>query len=196
MSDPVPNDDADEVLSSIRRLVAEKPEPARVPAAHDAARRPGRFVLTDALRVVDPAVDPQSHADQDGPEGRRLAPVVLTGPTFPEGDEADAPAGTSDPLTGMVRRELARAAEDVTAGGDIGPAGDDTPRSNTVLDGERHDQPTGATPDTPEDEALRRLVAEISRAELQGALGERITRNVQKLVRREIQRALLTRDME
>ncbi|MEZ5686318.1 MAG: hypothetical protein R3D78_10715 [Paracoccaceae bacterium] len=49
----------------------------------------------------------------------------------------------------------------------------------------------------PIDEAdLRDLVAEIIRQELQGTLGERITRNVRKLVRREIQRALLSRDME
>lgn len=38
--------------------------------------------------------------------------------------------------------------------------------------------------------ALRDLVGEIVRQELQGALGERITRNVRKLVRREIHRAL------
>ncbi|MGZ9810531.1 hypothetical protein ACXN5S_08715 [Pseudoroseicyclus sp. H15] len=37
---------------------------------------------------------------------------------------------------------------------------------------------------------LRRMVTEIIRDELQGALGERITRNVRKLVRREIYRAL------
>lgn len=48
----------------------------------------------------------------------------------------------------------------------------------------------------PFDEAdLRALVGDIIRQELQGALGERITRNVRKLVRREIQRALLSRDM-
>jgi hypothetical protein len=45
-------------------------------------------------------------------------------------------------------------------------------------------------------DALRDLVAEIIREELQGALGERITRNVRKLVRREIARALETRDLE
>ena len=45
------------------------------------------------------------------------------------------------------------------------------------------------------DEAmLRDLVSEIIRQELQGALGERITRNVRKLVRREIQRALQSQD--
>ncbi|MCU9849090.1 hypothetical protein OEZ60_13875 [Defluviimonas sp. WL0024] len=39
-------------------------------------------------------------------------------------------------------------------------------------------------------EALRALVAELIRQELQGPLGERVTRNMRMLVRREIQRAL------
>lgn len=47
-----------------------------------------------------------------------------------------------------------------------------------------------------DEEALRDLVAEIVRQELTGELGERITRNVRKLVRREIHRALLTREFE
>lgn len=47
-----------------------------------------------------------------------------------------------------------------------------------------------------DEEALRDLVAEIVRDELQGALGERITRNVRKLVRREIHRALAVQDLE
>ncbi|MFC4671705.1 hypothetical protein ACFO5X_24355 [Seohaeicola nanhaiensis] len=44
--------------------------------------------------------------------------------------------------------------------------------------------------------ALRQLVAEIVREELQGALGERITRNVRKLVRLEIQRALAAHGLD
>lgn len=47
-----------------------------------------------------------------------------------------------------------------------------------------------------DEDALRDLVAEIVREELTGDLGERITRNVRKLVRREIHRALLTREFE
>ncbi len=47
-----------------------------------------------------------------------------------------------------------------------------------------------------DEEALRDLVSDIVRAELQGALGERITRNVRKLVRREIHRALTAQDLE
>jgi len=47
-----------------------------------------------------------------------------------------------------------------------------------------------------DEDALRDLVSEIVREELQGALGERITRNVRKLVRREIHRALTAQEME
>ncbi len=47
-----------------------------------------------------------------------------------------------------------------------------------------------------DEDALRDMVAEIVRQELQGALGERITRNVRKLVRREIHRALTTQELD
>ncbi|WP_323783772.1 hypothetical protein [Leisingera sp.] len=46
-----------------------------------------------------------------------------------------------------------------------------------------------------DEDSLRELVASIVREELQGPLGERITRNVRKLVRREIQRALAAHDL-
>ncbi len=47
-----------------------------------------------------------------------------------------------------------------------------------------------------DEETLRDMVAEIVREELQGALGERITRNVRKLVRREIYRILSSQDFD
>ena len=43
---------------------------------------------------------------------------------------------------------------------------------------------------------LRNLVSEIIREELAGALGEKITRNVRKLVQREINRALMARGID
>ncbi|MGV6850431.1 MAG: hypothetical protein ACWA5A_18820 [Marinibacterium sp.] len=53
-----------------------------------------------------------------------------------------------------------------------------------------------ATDEMVLDEAtLRELVTDIVREELQGALGERITRNVRKLVRREIHRALAAQEL-
>ncbi|WP_299611725.1 hypothetical protein [uncultured Tateyamaria sp.] len=50
--------------------------------------------------------------------------------------------------------------------------------------------------DVLDEDALRDLVSDIVRQELQGALGERITRNVRKLVRREIHRALAAQELE
>ncbi|SDI34502.1 hypothetical protein [Aliiruegeria lutimaris] len=47
-----------------------------------------------------------------------------------------------------------------------------------------------------DEEALREMVSEMLHKELRGALGERITRNVRKLVRREIHRALASRDFD
>ena len=47
-----------------------------------------------------------------------------------------------------------------------------------------------------DENALREIVRETVREELQGALGERITRNVRKLIRSEIHRALAAQELE
>ncbi|ADO41511.1 conserved hypothetical protein [Ketogulonicigenium vulgare Y25] len=49
---------------------------------------------------------------------------------------------------------------------------------------------------TISEDSLRELIAEVLRTELQGELGERITSNVRKLVRREVLRSLNARDNE
>ena len=43
---------------------------------------------------------------------------------------------------------------------------------------------------------LREMVAQLVRDELQGTVGERITHNVRRLIRREIARALTLQDFE
>jgi hypothetical protein len=57
------------------------------------------------------------------------------------------------------------------------------------------DATTDAAP-AIDDAQLRALIATLLREELQGPLGERITRNIRKLVRREIERALAVRDFD
>ena len=47
-----------------------------------------------------------------------------------------------------------------------------------------------------DEEALRKLISEVVREELMGTLGERITRNVRKLVRREIYRILSSQEFD
>ena len=49
---------------------------------------------------------------------------------------------------------------------------------------------------TYDEDVLRELVRDLIREELQGGLGERITRNVRKLVRAEIARALASREFD
>ena len=96
-------------------------------------------------------------------------------PTRPEPDPAARDPRWADAAEAEIRRELE---EEVTASAFARFADDD-------LD------------DRPFDEdMLRDLVRDIIREELQGALGERITRNVRKLVRAEIARALAVRDFE
>jgi|GEM_PF-695288 len=55
---------------------------------------------------------------------------------------------------------------------------------------------TGESEAVLDEEALRDMVEDIVREVLQGELGDRITRNVRKLVRREIQRAMASREFE
>jgi len=69
------------------------------------------------------------------------------------------------------------------------------PATNATIAGDSRSMFAGD--DTLLDEGmLRELVIEVIRQELQGALGERITRNVRKLVRAEIHRALAGREFE
>lgn len=81
-------------------------------------------------------------------------------------------------------------------------SGDDAPVPEPEPEPRIDPQDDAETPDflaedrVLDEAALRELVADIVRQELQGALGERITRNVRKLVRREIQRAMTLQDLE
>ena len=73
---------------------------------------------------------------------------------------------------------------------------DAVPVAESVADFEPQDGFSQSVDDILDEEALRDIVSDIVREELQGALGERITRNVRKLVRREIHRALAAQDLE
>lgn len=76
-----------------------------------------------------------------------------------------------------------------------GPEAQATPASDAAARKPTPEAPVAA--DMPiDEEALRDLVVDIVREELQGALGERITRNVRRLVRREIHRALASQELD
>jgi hypothetical protein len=68
-----------------------------------------------------------------------------------------------------------------------------------VFDRPLDDGPTGAALQDAatgtDDAQLRDLIRDVLREELQGDLGQRITRNIRKLVRAELARALTVRDL-
>ncbi len=70
------------------------------------------------------------------------------------------------------------------------------PAVSAAAGAKRNEAQTQSAALTMDEKALRDLIAQVVREELQGVLGERITRNVRKLVRREIYRALAEQKSE
>lgn len=122
----------------------------------------------DAIKPHFHSYDAENDVQQDGQDGEDVS--------IADGVEAlsDATPKTSETSESNI------AAEDRLAMSEPEPDGFDYFSDTQLID----------------EEALRDMVGEIVRAELQGALGERITRNVRKLVRREIHRALTAQDLE
>jgi hypothetical protein len=147
-----------------------------------------------------PAMAWEDDVDHDA-TGARLSPEPEPEPepemgegTAPEEDEEpEAPQGTffTRHSAAASRTQGAPATEEAAAFGRVVGA---APRPQAQDDDEG--LAYGGEDQLIDEEALRDLVSEIVRAELQGALGERITRNVRKLVRREIHRALTAQELE
>lgn len=226
--------DIEDVVSSIRRLVANDIKPA-VEAALAPADEPQApaLVLAPTQRVTDPE-DPfqmirtMAQAERDARDAKHLVDVV----------DAEVEAMTSD----VIEREFGAAldwsrpnapTETDWANGYEEDADYQPDAANTVEGEMQTSAPATSIADDPAkpasteesvpevpsitptatfsddddddgqeidlsdvvgavstDDALRDLIAEIVRQELSGALGERITRNVRKLVRREIRQML------
>lgn len=200
MSDPITNIDIEDVLSSIRRLVSEQP------AQQERTLR-SKLVLTPDCRVSAQEANPapaspakpvessfvSDSADQQTLEERiaELEQAVAASANEWEPDGSEAGAGTLPEDFPPVFTATKRPEPDVHAR----PwATIDQPKEPETAQ-KPSEESAGFYEDDGEEtiideEMLRDLVAEIVREELQGALGERITRNVRKLVRAEIQRAL------
>ncbi|MHA6263743.1 hypothetical protein ACXYMO_11115 [Arenibacterium sp. CAU 1754] len=114
-------------------------------------------------------------------EALEAAIAQTPGPWEPDDTGADDYAGTD---VETIEWQDADSSEPQTSPETAEPEAEDTTDALTLDDS------------LMDEETLRELVADIVRQELQGALGERITRNVRKLVRREIHRALSTQELD
>lgn len=115
-------------------------------------------------------------------------PILTSGPFIPE----DAPVSFRDNIESLDTAALTFAhVQPIPAADDEEDYGDELlPDADAVGTDDDLDTYLSSDPATFDEEAMRQLVMEIVREELQGKLGERITRNVRKMVRREIHRAL------
>lgn len=247
MSDSVVNTGAQDVLSSVKRLVnedtQEESEFIFIPTA--SAPKPGRLVLTDALRISDEPLIPEklaplkltpkdsaptkaSGASKPSSEPMRLQPSdivqggqpkedVMADEVAPKRDLAGSLSAKIEALEAAIARTEDQWEPDGESDDDY--SGTKTEAVNWPVENEGA-QSKAADPESEpvatfirdpaiaegqsgknvalnlSEEELRELVAQIVREELQGALGERITRNLRKMVRREITRAVVGQSAE
>ncbi|MEN9060305.1 hypothetical protein [Ponticoccus litoralis] len=114
--------------------------------------------------------------------------------------EATTTAGSQDdPAEDTGGFDPVQARRDIDAEGDETSPRDGALAPATVAEGlEPHDRADGSLAEQAviDEEVLRQMVSDIVRQELQGVLGERITRNVRKLVRREIHRVVMSQEFD
>ncbi len=186
MSDPMRPVEIEDVLSSIRRLVSDDPRPA--PAAMPV------LILTPALRVM-PEKAPQVSAGTDKRPAASLDWIVSSigagvsdamqewEPETGDTDVAIPPRPTTtQPVESLRPRALSRSSH---------RAPDRSAPATEPLIGT-----TGENDAYLDEGMLRDMVRALILEELGGAMGEKITRNVRKLVRAEIARALTVRDLD
>jgi hypothetical protein len=137
------------------------------------------------LRAVAAAVD-----DQDGPETGDRDGKAIDVTAMSDANQDDTVETADISPTSPFR----------AAGGAFEQTEPDT-AGTTTIDELDEDEPSTinfaeADESILDEDTLRDLVSDMVREELQGELGDRITRNVRKLVRREIQRAMASREFE
>ncbi|GHF67643.1 hypothetical protein [Seohaeicola zhoushanensis] len=186
-------------IAALEAAIAQTPGPWEPDGSgmddHDAApikTAPweGAAALVDAVEEDGPA-DDGFLLDMDGDEA------------FEADDEVEA----EEPVMQTVEEAVASAVEELVTEVAARVVEDETSVAEVEEPVTKVEEPVAEEPEVPasgktseavaggedsflDEDSLRELVAEIVREELQGALGERITRNVRKLVRLEIQRAL------
>ncbi|MFA8384577.1 MAG: hypothetical protein ACEPO2_03080 [Pelagibaca sp.] len=196
--------DIDEEQSDDPKSRADEDAPETAPDPSDASD----WVDPEAKHHKDPAPvqsPPQTLEDKVAALGRLVARGNEDFEEERDRPDADDLSSVSEPMTWPEApyEDVEEAA--VETGTNVLHAQDAWPQAQAYSAPEEDEPtPTGAVQVRDDDasaleideETLRQMVVDIVRQELQGALGERITRNVRKLVRREIHRMLISQDFD
>jgi cell pole-organizing protein PopZ len=179
------------------------------------AEAPYEFHHTEAVSEADPepAADEsneiwQDSADQAIETSEEAAPSLENtiadleaaigqqqGEWEPDGSDFEEDADAQEVMSEPVQDWIDGTAQEVEAEAISGEADEQTADAKDEVNANEAGL-FGDEESVIDEETLRDMVSDIVRQELQGALGERITRNVRKLVRREINRVLASQDFE
>ena len=217
MSESVSNAEIEDVLTSIRRLVSGEDGKSAVKAdtADKKPSGPAKLILTPDFRVSDA---PKGAANAEDEPTEAVTFRHAAEPEQGESKAADSAEKQTSLESTIAELEAAIGEQDEEWEPD-GSEFEEDAEAEAVMTAPIKDMMGAKQPideiedaeiieddlttglfagDDPEfdEEALREMVSEIVRQELQGALGERITRNVRKLVRREINRVLAAQDFD
>jgi hypothetical protein len=150
----------------------QEPEP---PLAELALGAEEAELISQTEAPADPEDAAWVQVDPDWPDEEELAAVIPLDAAARVATAPAAPAAAADAEAAKAKPSAADADDDLAP-----TLFDKDGNPLTVLD----------------EDALHDIVRQLIREELQGALGERITRNVRKLVRAEINRALTARALD
>ncbi len=201
----------------VENLAEETPQEDDTSSEHEPAHDTARDEQADGVSEVDIAeemadaddadsdAEDQAFADasaEDVPDDA-ISETVDDDETSEEDASLDAALSEDD-----VSDETAYDTDDSAVEGVELPSGGPTPtpvfsgraaREDVVDDLGDEPSPFGF-PETEDgildEETLREIIVDVVREELQGVLGQRITRNVRKMVRREVRLALAAEDLE
>ena len=185
------------ILTPALRVVSEQAEPAGI---------------EQVVASLGAAVQRDEEWEQEAGDVPPI-PQDWTAPAATPAEPEPAPEiiATADPepLPGWAQQAEEAEAPMIEVAGTIEPdqAWADATEARVIAELEGYEEDAPATdpsggifaaddPLSYDEQVLRDMVREIIREELQGGLGERITRNIRKLVRAEIARALATQGME
>lgn len=131
--------------------------------------------------------------DWEADEGETFGKEAWAASAFPSASGDSAPA--ADAPSSFAHSTTKNGADAPQSAPVAEPADAATQVDNTVVPQSEDAVVADAVIAGFDEQALRKLVIEIVHDELGGELGERITRNVRKMVRREINRVLTSREM-
>jgi hypothetical protein len=212
MSNTPNSNEIDEVMSSVRKLVSRGERSEDLTADDQATSAPEaaseKLLLTPALRVDDAETEDLQLRDQGNV--LVLDPKKTSGFAVQDSTIAQLEAAVTQPAEDWQPEEVEAFDEADWAISAMAASEEPEfvmPKEETAADSNQPDETENALapdhelaaflPKEPaiDQEALREIIGQIVREELAGETGERITRNVRKLVRCEINLMLAARDL-